>query len=277
LTQVFETSEEVEFDDSSKIVFFSDCHRGDGSWADNFAPNKIIFCSALNYYYKKGFIYIEIGDGDELWENRRFSDILQEHSDVFEIMGKYHDEGRLLMIYGNHDIVKKNRSILEPVFKNIKVHEGLILKHVPSGSKVFVVHGHQGDLINDRLWPIARFVVRYIVKPFELIGFRNPLSPAYNTRRKEIVEDRIIKWVKSKKQMIITGHTHRPVFPGAEDPPYFNDGSCVRRGSITCIEIDSGQISLVRWFTKTNTSGAVCIYKETVGGPKELARFLDDV
>jgi len=72
LTEVFKSAEEILFDDSSKFIFFSDCHRGDNSWSDDFADNQNLFFHALNYYYNKGFTYIEIGDGDELWENKIF-------------------------------------------------------------------------------------------------------------------------------------------------------------------------------------------------------------
>jgi len=70
LTEVFEMAEEVPFDDSSKIVLFSDCHRGDNGWADDFAHNQSLFFFALEHYYAQGFTYIEIGDGDELYENK---------------------------------------------------------------------------------------------------------------------------------------------------------------------------------------------------------------
>ena len=72
LTEVFNSSKTVDFDDSSKFILFSDCHRGDNSWADDFAHNEKLFFHALSYYYNEGFTYIEIGDGDELWENKKF-------------------------------------------------------------------------------------------------------------------------------------------------------------------------------------------------------------
>ena len=50
--------------------------------------------------------------------------------------------------------------------------------------------------------------------------------------------------------MIIAGHTHRPHFPQPGNPPYFNDGSCVHPYSITTIEINSGEISIIKWSTK---------------------------
>ena len=66
LTEVFDSAREITFDDSDKIIFFSDCHRGDGSWSDEFDDNQDIFFHALNYYFKQGYTYIEVGDGEEL-------------------------------------------------------------------------------------------------------------------------------------------------------------------------------------------------------------------
>jgi hypothetical protein len=57
--------------DHPKIVLFSDCHRGTGTAADSFLPNKSLYMAALSYYWDHGFTYVELGDGDELWENRR--------------------------------------------------------------------------------------------------------------------------------------------------------------------------------------------------------------
>ena len=83
LTQVFKSSKEIPFDDTSKFIFFSDCHRGDNSWADDFAQNQNLFFHALNQYYDQGFTYIEIGDGDELWENKNFGDIRRAYDNIF--------------------------------------------------------------------------------------------------------------------------------------------------------------------------------------------------
>ncbi len=75
LTEVFESSEKIKLDDTSRFILFSDCHRGDNSWADDFAHNQNIYFHALTRYYDEGFTYIEIGDGDELCPGmKRFSD-----------------------------------------------------------------------------------------------------------------------------------------------------------------------------------------------------------
>ncbi|MCL2487728.1 MAG: serine/threonine protein phosphatase, partial [Oscillospiraceae bacterium] len=69
LDKLFAASERVEFDDRTCIVLMSDIHRGDGSWADDFAVNSTLYSGALTQYYQDGFTYIELGDGDELWKN----------------------------------------------------------------------------------------------------------------------------------------------------------------------------------------------------------------
>jgi hypothetical protein len=39
----------------SRFVVFSDAHRGDGTGADDFAANSLIFKCALDYYLAAGF------------------------------------------------------------------------------------------------------------------------------------------------------------------------------------------------------------------------------
>ena len=45
----------------SRLVVFSDAHRGDGTGADDFAANSLIFKCALDYYLAAGFTLIELG------------------------------------------------------------------------------------------------------------------------------------------------------------------------------------------------------------------------
>ena len=52
----------------SRFIVFSDAHRGDGTGADDFAANSLIFKCALDYYLAEGFTLIELGDAEELWE-----------------------------------------------------------------------------------------------------------------------------------------------------------------------------------------------------------------
>jgi len=65
---------------NAKYIVMSDCHRGDGSAADEFAHNSLIYKCALEYYLKEGFTYIELGDAEELWANDAFEQIYITHT-----------------------------------------------------------------------------------------------------------------------------------------------------------------------------------------------------
>ena len=290
LTKVFHSSEEVLFDDSSKIVIMSDCHRGDGSWGDNFSNNQNLYFAALNFYYDKEFTYIELGDGDELWENRNLEQIIAIHSNVFWLLSKFYHEDRLYMLYGNHDMVKKKSDYVAykcntfydesikkcvPLFPNIKFHEGLILKNTETGNKIFLTHGHQVDFLNYNLWKLARFLVRYLWRPLELVGFRDPTSASKNYEKKNVIEKHLANWAEKEKQMIIAGHTHRPVFPRLGEPLYFNDGSCIHPRCITAMEIQDGEISLVKWCLMTRKDQSLYVGREILAGPVKLQNYFE--
>jgi UDP-2,3-diacylglucosamine pyrophosphatase LpxH len=289
LTEAFETALEIPFDDSSKFIFFSDIHRGDNSWADDFAHNQNIFHHALKYYYKKNFTYIEIGDSDELWENRKFPDVRQTYSHIFTLIREFYLKNRLYLIYGNHDNERKNPNKVkntlyryydlskrkyEPLLEGIEVHEGLLLRYSDTGGKIFLVHGHQGDLINDRFWWFGRFLDRFLWRQLQLLGLRDPTRPAKNFKKQKAVEKKITRWVEKNNQMIIAGHTHRPRLPDIGAPKYFNSGSCVHPRSITGIEIENGEIALIKWFVKSNSEGVLYISREVLVEPKKLCTFL---
>jgi len=109
ISGAFENSYTIEFDDQSKFVLFSDLHRGINDWSDDFAHNQNLFFYALRDYFEKGFTYIEVGDGDELWENKHFSDIRYAHSHIFWLLKEYFQQGRFHIIYGNHDIERQDK------------------------------------------------------------------------------------------------------------------------------------------------------------------------
>src|SRR5690554_6690789 len=151
--RAYNTARRISFNDDSKFIIFSDCHRGDNSFADEFANNRNIYFHALQNYYKNGFTYCELGDGDELWENISFKDIFEAHQNVYELMKLFYNEGRLYRLYGNHDMVYKNESYVEknlftyfdkitgkdaPLFPGIKFTEGLILEHETTKQEIFM-------------------------------------------------------------------------------------------------------------------------------------------
>lgn len=288
LTDVYNASEELVIDNKSKIVLLSDCHRGEGNWGDNFFNNQNLYFAALNNYYDNGFVYIEIGDGDELWENRSMEDIKYTYSHIFWLLSKFYKAGRFHMLYGNHDIVKKDKSFAKdhfkyfydeslkkyiPLFPGIKMKEGLILRLKDSSNKIFLVHGHQVDFLNYNLWRVARLLVRYLWRPFELAGIRNPTSPAKSYDKKIKIELKLMNWSKQQNQMLIAGHTHRPVFPKPGEALYFNDGSCVHPRCITAIEIENSSISLVKWSVKVRKDRSLYVDRAVLEGPTLLNNY----
>lgn len=89
LNRILSTADSIPFNAQSKIIIMSDCHRGQGNNGDNFLPNQLLFFGALEYYYDNGFTYIELGDGDELWENRKIKPIIEAHSDAYWMMSQF--------------------------------------------------------------------------------------------------------------------------------------------------------------------------------------------
>jgi UDP-2,3-diacylglucosamine pyrophosphatase LpxH len=300
LSEVLKSSEEISFDNSSKFILVSDCHRGDNSWADDFAPNQNIFFHALNSYFDRGFTYIEIGDGEELWENRYFEDIRRAHSHIYWKLSQFYEKGRLYLIWGNHNREWKDprnvkrylsrykherrrrpgtKAISAPLFDGIRVHEGLVLHHMPTNRRIFLTHGHQGDLLNDEWWWVGRFIVRGLWKVLQIVGVKDPTSPAKNFKKRVKLEEQMVEWLERNRgtlDVLIVGHTHRPYLPGEKEAPYCNTGSCVHPRSITGIEIENGQVRLIKWFIDVNpgAGGILFVNREILEGPRRLEDFV---
>jgi predicted phosphodiesterase len=290
LSRAYEGAKTIAFDDQSKFILFSDCHRGDNSFADEFANNRNIYYHALKHYFNEGFQYCELGDGDELWENMSFEPIFEAHKNIYMLLKQYHEQQRLHMVYGNHDMVYRNEEYVkkhlytyfepkdekeEVLLENLKFHEALVLKHRETKQELFLTHGHQADFMNYHGWRFNRFMVRVLWKPLQVWGIADPTSPAKNHRELIKVERRIKKWILRNNLLItVIGHTHRPRFPEPGDIPLFNDGSCVHPRSITGIEIENGTISLIKWQIATTDDGILQIVRILLEGPQKLVDYI---
>lgn len=286
LDKIFKTSKKIEIDDNTKIVIMSDCHRGAGDNLDNFVKNQNIYIAALKYYYDNGFTYIELGDGDEMWEVKNYKDIVDIHLDAFKELKKFHDKGRLIMIYGNHDIVKKDSSFVkdnfykyynkitqkeESLLENLVVRESLILNY--KGYDIFLIHGHQVDFLNSTLWKFSRFLVKNLWINFEKFGIKSPISAAKNYKVTKSTEKKLKDWSTKNNKILIAGHTHRAIFPKIGESLYFNDGSCIHPNGITCIEIEKGRIFLYRWEFCINKDNLVSVKKKLLEGNESIIKF----
>lgn len=291
LTRAYQKALRIKFNNTDKFILFSDCHRGDGSFADDFANNRNIYMHALLHYFKNNYQYIELGDGDELWENRFFSDVIEANKNVYLLLKKFYDQGKLHMIYGNHDMVYQDPKIVQknfseyfdttagkklPLMPNLKFHEAIVLENEETGQELFLTHGHQADFMNYVAWKFNRFFVRILWKPLQVWGIKDPTSPAKNYKESEKVERRIRKWIANNNNKItIIGHTHRPHFPRPNENTlhFFNDGSCVHPRNITGIEIENGNIALIKWLIDTNEEGVLQVVKEYIETPVAIISY----
>ena len=258
----------ISTEDHPKLVLFSDCHRGNGTWSDSFLNNKTIYEAALGYYFERGFTYIELGDGDELWENRSFADIEEIHSDIFKLLEKFRNTGRMYMLWGNHDRIKSHRNCKSASLPPSS--EALIIQCSGAGGSIRynLIHGHQADFLNNQLWKLARWLVRYIWKPLELAGIKDPTSAARNYSKGKLIEKRMADWAELNHTHLITGHTHRPTLSHNKgDWSYANTGSCVHPSTITCLEIDTGTISLIKWAACADDNQYIHICRYVIIGP----------
>ena len=260
----------------TKLIVMSDMHRGDGSGADDFAKNSLIYRCALEYYLAEGFTYIELGDAEELWENDNFDQIYITHTPVYELLAKFHDtdpeKTRYIKVWGNHDLHwKDHQDIYQSLFPGIQIHEAALLNDT-----TLLIHGHQADpMCSGPAAAVSQFFVNHFWSDMQRVGVKDPTRAALNPGLCNEVDRRLHDWANENDQgitTIIAGHTHRPVFENLSlterrylkskvktedieikhhpDGSYYNTGSCVHPLSITGIEItyeDSLKFSLVEW------------------------------
>jgi predicted phosphodiesterase len=292
ISSAYNTARRISFNDASKFIIFSDCHRGDNSFADEFANNRNVYFHALKHYYKEDFTYCELGDGDELWENKNFKSIHEAHKNVYDLLRLFFNEDRWLRVLGNHDMVYEREKYVEKhlstyfdkvtgkeesLFPGIRFSEGLILEHENTAQEIFMLHGHQADWMNYKGWKFNRFMVRALWRQLQVVGISDPTSPAKNFKELIKVERRTKRWIIDNKNIFtITGHTHRPRFPEPGDIAYFNDGSCVHPRSITGLEIENGEISLIKWLIATTEDGTLKVIRILLEGPQKLIDYKTD-
>lgn len=276
ISHAFDNAPVLPLTRQSRYAIISDCHRGRGNSNDNFLKNQNLYFTALTHYYENGFTYIELGDGDELWENRKMSQIAEIHSNVFWLLSLFHERGRLYMIYGNHDMEKKKANFcrclqtscfcrenrcVQSLFSDLKFYEGLILENPCDDFRIFLTHGHQADFFNSVCWKLTRFLVRYLWKPLEHFGVLDPTSAAKNYVHKDRIEQHLSDYATQMRRPLITGHTHRPRLD-PQAPYYMNSGSCVHPRCITCLEIACGKITLVKWTLSTRKDRTLFVARE---------------
>ena len=269
LDMVFQAAPTVPFDDTSRLVFFSDAHRGDNSRTDAFRVNEPLFLHALRHYFDQGFTYIEVGDGDELWKNRRFDTVQKAHAQVFALLHRFAEVQRLHLLFGNHDIIGNRR---QPVNKGgLVAREGLILQQRHGGQQIFVTHGHQADTKSDLFYQISRMAVRNVWRWLQLMHLAPVSCRDGEEKTPRPYEQYLTRWAAKRQQVLVCGHTHRPVSAAYGEAPYFNTGYCLAPGILTGLEIQHGEIGLVRW--RATPHSTTPFQREILSAPRRLKYF----
>ncbi len=203
---------------NDKFVILSDQHKGARDGADIFALAAKNYLGALEYYYKNGFFYVNLGDSEELWENL-IATIKRHNKPTFEAEKKFLLRNRFIKIFGNHDVYWDNDPLaafnLKKIYgQKVAIYEGLILKTTVKDKplEIYMTHGHQGDLASDGNW-FSKWFVSNIWGPLQAFLHINPNTPANNDELKTVHNRMMYEWSsKRKNTLLITGHTHQPVF-----------------------------------------------------------------
>ena len=257
----------------SRYVIMSDCHRGEGTVNDNFLKNQNLYFAAMEHYLKRGFFYIELGDGEELWENRSFDRIVRCHEEVYRLFSCFEKNCRILRLYGNHDMELKTSYPEKGMMGGGGVRpEAVVLKNEEGGRDICMIHGHQADFFNSVCWTVARFLVRYLWKPLEHFGVNDPTSAARNYRKTVRYEKCLEEWTRAHNQYLVAGHSHRPRVPtGVEgESRYMNAGSCIHPSCITAIELENMEMTLVKWRLSVRADMSLYVVREVMAGPTEI-------
>lgn len=285
LDAVYVAAPHLVFDDSSRFVFLSDCHRGDGSSADAFSQNEELFLAALSRYHRRGYTYVEVGDGDDLWLNRNLGAVKAAHPRVFEMLHAFDAEQRLYLIEGNHELGGLHGDDKD----GMPVLQGLVLDHATRHERLFVVHGHQHDLPNAALAGLTRFWVRNVWAPLSRSCIGRVLRPTgtgeppagalgsamrwIHTQRRHVAQG-LADWANARRVTTICAHTHRPTSADYGQAPCFNTGSCIAPGYITGLELERGVISLVKWtLSAFPGGGGLRAERQLLAAPRALCLF----
>jgi len=210
---------ELDLDAPHRFIIFSDTHKGARDRADEFERCEPAYAAALRDYRERGFSLILLGDIEELWE-QRFRKVEQHYADLMRFEAGF-GAGRYYRVWGNHDDDWMDpylvRSRLAPYMPTAAVYEGIRIAACVAGEPVgtlFMVHGHQGTFGSDRIRPVSRLFLRWIVRPLQRLGLPiGKSTPAKDACLRGQHDRGMYHWAeKQAKLILIAGHTHRPVW-----------------------------------------------------------------
>ncbi|CAL1517961.1 metallophosphoesterase [Chitinophaga sp. MM2321] len=204
--------------ENARFIIFSDQHKGAKDAADDFMPAEKNYLAALGHYYENDFTLINLGDCEELWESTPGKVIEKNRSSLLE-EARFLQKDRYYRIFGNHDLewhyLVPREQFLKPIFgKKLKIYEGLILqtKYQDADFRIFLAHGHQGDLRSDGN-AFSKWVVAAIWTPIQRLFDIHLDTTADSFDLVDAHNIIMYEWtIQYKNTLLISGHTHKPVF-----------------------------------------------------------------
>src|SRR5215210_1042646 len=241
LTRAFEdgNTEQLSQDlDTTRLVVFSDHHKGARDAADDFRRCEPAYNAALAHYLELGHTLFVLGDAEELWECSP-SEVLDAYPDTLELEPEFLRAGRYQRFWGNHDdpwrYPRQVKRHIHSLFPGLEIREALKLNIKSEGSQLgvlFLVHGHQGTLESDRLSWLSRLPVRYLWRPLQRRLNVATATPASDWELRERHDAAMFEWARAHpaKPVLFAGHTHRPVFGRSRpEPPTTGDLETLER------------------------------------------------
>jgi hypothetical protein len=217
---------------TDRMIIFSDLHKGARNGADEFRRCERAYNSALGYYYTLGYWLVELGDVEELWEERART-VIRTYERTLRLSAKFHIDpdargSRYTRVWGNHDDQWSHRDqidkFLVPIYcpegsAGLDVHGSVVIQVFnetgqPLG-ELFLAHGHQGTFESDRASWFSRIVVRYLWRPFQRLTNYSLNTPAKDWVLRAKHNLAMHEWVIGLERsdlIFVAGHTHKPVF-----------------------------------------------------------------
>jgi predicted phosphodiesterase len=205
--------------ENQRIIIFSDEHRGVRDGSDDFAICEKSYLAALKYYDSKKFYFVNLGDCEELWENTMFG-IAKFNQTVYQCEKLFIEREAYCKVFGNHDLFWDNDPLTDVWLKKIygsalPIFTGVLIQINFSETEtldIFCTHGHQGDKQSDGN-VFSKWFVSYIWGPLQNFLEININSPSTNDNLKTLHNMYMYDWsAGQKKTVLVTGHTHQPVF-----------------------------------------------------------------
>lgn len=188
---------------NERVVVFSDLHLGNGGRRDDFLPDAELLVAALRrYYLPRRFILLLNGDVEEL-QRFNLADIRRRWSGFYALLEDFARQGRLERLVGNHDA---ELAVLRDPYPAPRLLEALRLELGKESLLLF--HGHQASYLQTYFLGLAAAVLRYVANP---LGIRN-WSVSRSSLRRFRVERRVYAFARRRRQLVLIGHTHRPLF-----------------------------------------------------------------